>query len=165
MKIRKIIILLILCIILAGLVPAKTFAKKQEKETLVPGKEGSDRQVVDEIEDNILPNPSGFGDNPTHASDPNLASVMSGMKGVESVTKTNGKIAKVLNAIIRLIQVAGTGISLIMVTMLGVKYMLASAGEKADIKKSAMPIVVGCVLLFAASNLVGIIASIGTNAF
>lgn len=41
--------------------------------------------------------------------------------------------------------------------------MLASAGEKADIKKQAMPVIVGCVILFAAVNLVAIVASIGTN--
>lgn len=41
--------------------------------------------------------------------------------------------------------------------------MLASSSEKADIKKQAVPIVVGCVILFAAVNLVAIVASIGSG--
>lgn len=41
--------------------------------------------------------------------------------------------------------------------------MLASSSEKADIKKQAMPIVIGCVILFAAVNLVAIVASIGAG--
>ena len=90
-----------------------------------------------------------------------IQSIKDGMKDVNKVAGYNGKIGKVINGIIRLIQVAGTGISLIMVTMLGIKYMIASSNEKADIKKMAMPIIIGCILLFAASNVVGIIAEFG----
>ncbi len=50
-----------------------------------------------------------------------------------------------------------------MVTMLGIKYMLASSNEKADIKKQAIPIVIGCTLLFAAVNVVAIIAELGMS--
>lgn len=62
-------------------------------------------------------------------------------------------IGKVINIIIGLLQIAGTGISVIVVTMLGIKYILASVEEKAEIKKQAVPIVIGCVLLFGAVNL------------
>ena len=101
---------------------------------------------------------------PTKAlADDKIDTIIADMKDVPVVDEdsTGGNIGKVINGIIRLIQIAGTGVSVIIVTILGIKYMLASSSEKADIKKMAMPIVVGCVLLFAASNLVAIIAGVG----
>ena len=84
-----------------------------------------------------------------------LESMKTNMSGVDTVDSslTNKGIGKVINTIIGLLQVAGTGISLIVITMLGIKYIMASAGEKAEIKKQAIPIVVGCVLLFGAVNI------------
>lgn len=92
-----------------------------------------------------------------------IDTIIDDMKDVNKVEdgSTSGKIGSVINAVIRLIQIVGTAVSVIIVTILGIKYMLASSSEKADIKKMATPIVVGCVLLFAASNLVAIIAGIG----
>jgi len=94
--------------------------------------------------------------------DTNLDGVINGMKDVNNGS-TGGQISKVINGAIRLLQVAGTGISVIVVTMLGVKYMLASSNEKADIKKMAVPIIIGCVLLFGAVNLVSVVASVGDS--
>ncbi len=101
---------------------------------------------------------------PTKAlADGKIDTIIADMKDVPVVDEdsTGGNIGKVINGIIRLIQIAGTGVSVIIVTTLGIKYMLASSSEKADIKKMATPIIVGCALLFAASNLVAIIASVG----
>ena len=64
---------------------------------------------------------------------------------------------EILNKIIGLMQVAGTGIALVVITLLGIKYMLASPSEKADTKKMIMPILIGCILLFAAVNIVSTI--------
>lgn len=84
-----------------------------------------------------------------------FAEMKTGMEGVKTAdTSANDKgVAKVINIVIGLLQVAGTGISLIVITMLGIKYLMASAGEKAEIKKQAIPIVIGCVLLFGAVNI------------
>ena len=93
---------------------------------------------------------------------PGIAGIKDGMKNVGTTSvDTSSGIGMVINTAIRLIQVAGSGIALIMVTMLGIKYMLASANEKADVKKQAVPIIIGCVLLFAAVNMVAIIADVG----
>jgi len=93
-----------------------------------------------------------------------MDSITEGMKNVNNVTGVeNSRVAQILNSVIKLIQVAGTGVSVIILTLLGIKYMLASSSEKAEIKKMAMPIVIGCVLLFAAVNLVAIIAGIGSG--
>lgn len=92
-----------------------------------------------------------------------ISTIITNMNGVQTVNTTATKMKNVINAVIKLIQIAGTGVSVIMVTMLGIKYMTASAGEKADIKKQAVPIVVGCVILFAAVNIVGLVADIGNG--
>ncbi len=98
------------------------------------------------------------------AASSTVNSIITGMSDVHKpeVSGTTGRISQILNAVIRIIQIAGTGISVLVVTILGVKYMLASASEKAELKKSAQPIIIGCVLLFAAVNLVRILAGIGS---
>ena len=84
---------------------------------------------------------------------------MAGMEGA-TVEDGSGKIGNILNSVIGIIQVAGTGISMIMVTLLGIKYILASPSDKADVKKQIAPMVIGAVILFASVNLVGIIAEV-----
>ncbi len=74
-------------------------------------------------------------------------------------------IGKIINSGIGIIQYAGSGIAIIVVSILGIKYLLSSPTEKADIKKMAIPIVIGCVLLFGAVNLASIIYNFTTGAF
>ena len=92
-------------------------------------------------------------------------SAMNGMAGatVEDGTGKIGKIGKILNSIIGIIQVAGTGISMIMVTLLGIKYIMAAPSDKADVKKQIAPLVIGAIILFASVNLVGIIADVADS--
>ena len=66
-------------------------------------------------------------------------------------------IAYSIKDVIGMLQVAGTGIALVVITMLGIKYMLAAPSEKADVKKQIMPILIGCVLIFGAITIVSAI--------
>lgn len=92
-----------------------------------------------------------------------IEEIKANMNGVKDVTNLvnnpNSGTIKVINTIIGIMQVVGTGISLIVISILGIKYILASPSEKADVKKNIMPILIGCVLLFAAVNIVGVIES------
>lgn len=72
-------------------------------------------------------------------------------------------IGNAINIVIGLIQVVGTGIAIVMVTIQGVKYIMASPSDKASVKHNAVPICIGCLLLFAAVNIVKIIADTATN--
>lgn len=104
----------------------------------------------------------GFLSNIALATD--MDTLIDGMKNISDVSGAEGsQVRYVLNAVIKIIQIAGSGIALIIVTMLGIKYMLASPGEKADYKKTAVPVVIGCILLFAGVNIAGIIADIGAG--
>ncbi len=92
-----------------------------------------------------------------YASD--VTNIIESMNGTSDMSGVDGnRISGTLNNVIGLIQVAGTGISVVVVTMLGIKYILASPSEKADVKKQIAPILIGCVLLFGAVNLVAIVA-------
>ncbi len=85
-----------------------------------------------------------------------IKNAMSNIGSAPSNYQTSGT-AKVINTVIGIMQIIGTGISLIVISILGIKYILASPSEKADVKKNIMPILIGCILLFAAVNIVGVI--------
>ena len=59
--------------------------------------------------------------------------------------------------IIGIVQVVGTAAAVVMLVVLGIKYVVASASEKAEIKKSAPIYVVAAVFIFAAVNILAII--------
>lgn len=86
-----------------------------------------------------------------------VKSAMGGLKTPTSSFSGSDKINPIINTAIGFIQIAGTGIAMIMVTILGIKYMLASPGEKADVKKQITPMAIGAFILFASANLVQII--------
>ena len=70
----------------------------------------------------------------------------------------NTKINKTVETIIGAVRTAGTGVAVLMLVILAAKYMMAAPGDKADIKKHAVIYVVGAVVLFATSGILGIIA-------
>lgn len=66
------------------------------------------------------------------------------------------KISKVFG-IVQYICIAG---AVIIVSISGVKYMLAAPDEKADIKKQAIALVIGASIIFSISTILKIIANI-----
>lgn len=66
-------------------------------------------------------------------------------------------INNVAGRILGVVQVVGTGIALIMIAVIGVKYMITSPQEKAQIKDTLMPYFIGAILLFAGTNILSII--------
>lgn len=59
--------------------------------------------------------------------------------------------------IVGLIQVIGTIFSVGMLIILGIKYVLGSADEKAEYRKSMIPYIVGAILIFGFSNITQVI--------
>ena len=53
--------------------------------------------------------------------------------------------------------------AIIMLIVLAIKYISAAPGDKADIKKHAVVYVVGAIVLFAASGILGIIKNFASN--
>ena len=79
-------------------------------------------------------------------------------------TGDNG-ITNAIDSIIGLIQIAGTGVALIAVSLLGIKYMLASGEEKAEIKKYMVGAVIGGILVFGGTKIAQILADFSDEIF
>ena len=58
------------------------------------------------------------------------------------------------------IQVVGTIVSVGAIMIIGIRYMVASADEKAEYRERMLPYFIGAVLLFGASNIVNMIYKI-----
>ena len=74
-------------------------------------------------------------------------------------SKANDSISNIVSTVISVLRVVGTGVAIIMLAVVAMKYMTAAPGDKADIKKHAVVYVVGAVVLFGVSGILGIIAS------
>ena len=59
--------------------------------------------------------------------------------------------------IIGVVRTVGVLVAVVILLILGIKYMIGSAEEKADYKKNMVPYLVGAVLIFAASTIAGIV--------
>lgn len=64
--------------------------------------------------------------------------------------------------IVAVVRTVGVLIAVVILLILGIKYMVGSAEEKADYKKSMIPYLVGAVLIFAASAVTGIVYDMAT---
>ena len=76
---------------------------------------------------------------------------------------SNSNLTNTGNGIITVLTVIGTVISVIVLIILGLKYMLGSVEERAEYKKIMMPYVIGAALVFAASAIAGMIYSFAIN--
>ena len=73
-------------------------------------------------------------------------------EGMGDLTGRVGNVVKALRNISALIAV-------LVITILGIKYMIGSTEERAEYKKTLFPYFIGAVLIFAASNLADMIYS------
>lgn len=58
---------------------------------------------------------------------------------------------------ISVMRVVGAGIAVITLLVISIKYMIAAPGDRADIKKHAVPFVIGAFVVFGATQILGII--------
>ena len=86
----------------------------------------------------------------------------SGFKANESA-RCASNLKSILNAGIGIAQIIGVGVAIVMLIVLAIKYISAAPGDKAEIKKHAVVYVVGAIILFAASGILGIIKSLSEN--
>ena len=75
-------------------------------------------------------------------------------KGLKNVTGGGNIGTDTINQagknIVSILQAVGVVLSVVMLIVIGIKYMMGSAEEKAEYKKSLMPYVIGAALIFAA---------------
>lgn len=72
-------------------------------------------------------------------------------------------LQRIIGAGITIVQVVGSGVAIIMLVVLAIKYISAAPGDKAEIKKHAVVYVIGAIVLFAASGILGIVKNFAGN--
>lgn len=75
----------------------------------------------------------------------------------------NNIAKKTMGLGINVIRIVATGISVVMLSYIGIKYMMAAPGEKAEFKKSASIYILGAILIFAAGNILTIIVNFASS--
>ena len=81
---------------------------------------------------------------------------------VNPSTNNAGKITNVAGNIFGIIRLVGMALSIGVLMILGIKYMMGSAEEKAEYKKTMIPYLIGAILLFAGTFIVSGIASLAS---
>lgn len=76
--------------------------------------------------------------------------------GTNDIQTLGGKILGIL-------QTVGIVLSVIILVILGIKYMMGSAEEKAEYKKTMIPYLVGAVLIFAGTTIVNVVYQVVTG--
>jgi len=69
----------------------------------------------------------------------------------------------IVGAIVSVVRIVGTGVAIIMLAFVAIKYMSSAPGDRAEIKKHAVVYVVGAIVLFATSGILGIIQDFAGN--
>lgn len=88
------------------------------------------------------------------------------LNAFQGKTDTSGakdSVTNIIGALINIIQIVGSGVAIIMLIVLAIKYISAAPGDKADIKKHAVVYVVGAIVLFAATGILQIIKNFSGN--
>ena len=80
-----------------------------------------------------------------------------------TTSSTSGAFQRILNVILGITQVIGIAVAVIMLIVLAIKYISAAPGDKAEIKKHAVVYIVGAVVLFAASGILGLIKNFASE--
>ena len=82
-------------------------------------------------------------------------------KGDSSVT--TDKLTNIGQTIVTIMQVVGIVVAVVVLLILGIKYMMGSAEEKAEYKKTMIPYLVGAVLIFASTTIVNVVYQLANN--
>ena len=82
-------------------------------------------------------------------------------KGNSNVNTT--KMDELGNSVIKIVSTAGSIISVIILIVLGIKYMMGSAEEKAEYKKTLLPYIIGAAFVFAASAIASVVFNFASS--
>lgn len=75
----------------------------------------------------------------------------------EDHSNASNAVTNVIGSIISIARIVGAGVAIIMLIVLAIQYIAASPEGKAEIKKNSTIYIVGAVILFTASAILGII--------
>lgn len=88
---------------------------------------------------------------------------LSQFDNIKDSSGAGSSVTNIIGAIINIAQIIGTGVAIIMLIVLAIKYISAAPGDKAEIKKHAVVYIVGAIVLFAATGILQIIKNFSSN--
>lgn len=83
--------------------------------------------------------------------------------GAGSSSAATGKVEELGGKVVSILQVIGIVVAIVVLLILGIKYMMGSAEEKAEYKKTMIPYVIGAILLFAATTIVNMVYNVAQS--
>lgn len=86
------------------------------------------------------------------------ANIAGGLKGTTSNAQND--VTKIGKQLIGIITTVAVVVAVIMLLVLGIKYMMGSASEKAEYKKTMIPYLVGAILIFGASAITKVVVGL-----
>lgn len=89
--------------------------------------------------------------------------VLDKVQGDTNQAMSVGGLSSTIKNVIGVVQVICYSAAVIMLILIGVKFITESPEGKAEIKKAAIQYVIGAIIVFAAGTLLGIIANMSTS--
>ncbi len=69
-------------------------------------------------------------------------------------TNSKDMVVKIISSILNIVRIVGSTVAVTMLLTVACKYIIASAGDKADVKKYAINYIIGALILFGASGII-----------
>lgn len=83
--------------------------------------------------------------------------VTGNFKGTKPTGEAQTTSQNILKSVISVTRIVAAAVAIVILMIIACKYILASAGDRADIKKYAVNYVIGAIILFGASGILSII--------
>lgn len=94
-----------------------------------------------------------------------VGQVAGDVSAVNDVSEGKSFIKKVIDPVLSAVRIVAVGIGIIMITVLGIQYMVAAPDEKANIKTKLIVFTVGAIVVFAAATIVQKIQAVAGDMF
>lgn len=104
-----------------------------------------------------------------YSSDTSLSDVISGGDsfidaGKDGSAKIDkGSLQNASSSIYNILLICGMIVAVLIGSIMGIKFMIGSVEEKAEIKAALVPFVIGCIVVFGAFGIWKIVVTIGNN--
>ena len=73
------------------------------------------------------------------------------------------EIVNLGKSIVTIMQTVGIVVAVVVLLVIGIKYMIGSAEEKAEYKKTMIPYIVGAILIFASTTIVNVVYNLANS--
>ena len=104
-----------------------------------------------------------------YSSDTSLSGVISGGDSFIDAGKNGsaqidkGSLKNASSSIYNILLICGVIIAVLIGSIMGIKFMIGSVEEKAEIKAALVPFAIGCIVVFGAFGIWKIVVTIGNN--